>query len=121
MITLYRYHVSRGYNTPNRESVELVLEEFIVIKETACGYWYIPKPFFNGHRDPQTYNKRWVSSTARKRHCYPTTEEAFNSFSIRTRLRAGYLRSDLEMVENALLLTQDQTTMNISQEPHLTF
>lgn len=108
MITLYRYSVARGYNTVRSNTADLILEEFIVVKETPCGYWYIPKPFYRSFSDPLPGTSRsWVSKSTRKRYCYPTTEEAFNSFTIRTRRRSEYLRDDLEMVENALRLTQD--------------
>ena len=61
------------------------LTEFETLRETDCGYWIQSK------HD----KKRFVLKDSYKRYAYPTKEEAFNSFRIRTSKAYGYAVSNL--------------------------
>lgn len=93
MTTLYRY-----YDMERGNKVVIDLECFKVIKETPCGWWYVPSwvPSW-AHEEQQTY-KRWVSKEARVRRCYPTKDEAWRSYCLRKYHQQGHvLRAQARM------------------------
>lgn len=59
-------------------------------KQTPKGYWV---SWFPGD-DRKMW--KWVSATARKRYCYPTREEAWESFRIRTSRRKMHLERNIK-------------------------
>ena len=71
--------------------IKIRLEVFYTVKETPKGYWvissYIPDS-----------KKRWVSKTSTKRYCYPTKEEAFNSYKIRKNRHLQHIRKQMDHV-----------------------
>lgn len=100
---LYRYEAR-----DNTRSVVLVLKKFNVVRETECGYWYVPWSIRN-HESPMGVKwfkdqQRWVSKNSRKRRCYPTTEEAMESFRIRSQWRLKHLKRQMVVAEAAMLL-----------------
>ena len=95
----YRYDIYRSgsYNAFDEVvyKTTIQLTEYKMVKETPKGYWI----------DVNGWNKvYWVSKTARKRHAYPTKEEAMVSFVIRTKRRRAILQSHLTTCNEALEL-----------------
>lgn len=81
MTTLYRYE-----DGPLDDS-EIVLREYIVVRETPCFYWF---QSYYGDRIRKT------SKTGRRLHAYPTKEEAWNSYRERKRQHVTHLERRLE-------------------------
>ncbi|MCP4053735.1 MAG: hypothetical protein GY739_11850 [Mesoflavibacter sp.] len=79
----YRYERCYGLMADIKE-IELI--EFKTIKETPFGYW-----IQNGW-----LKKKFVLKHSSKRYAYPTKEEAFNSFKIRTIKSFHYASRDVE-------------------------
>ena len=82
----YRYERYYGYDVKDRK-IELI--EFKTLRETKNGYWielYMGK-------------EKFVLKTSRKRYAYPTKQEAFKSFEIRTKHSLKYARRDMKNAE----------------------
>src|SRR6478609_5954370 len=79
----YRYEKMAG-------SDKLTLTEFSLVKETPKGYWIC-----QGHPNMLHSFHKWVSKTGKKRHAYPTKEEALNNLIKRTELRIKILSNQL--------------------------
>lgn len=62
------------------DHVRLLLSEFLMVKETHCGYWI--DPIVGSYARKKI---RWVSKTARKRYAYPTKAEALDALIARKR------------------------------------
>ena len=92
---LYRYSDSPSH-------VGVWLQTFQVVKETPCGYW-----FAYSEATPREL-WRWTSKTARRRFCYPTKEEAWNSYRIRKRKRVDHLQRDLNKTKQILSFVERQ-------------
>lgn len=95
----YRYDIYRSGSLNAFDEViyktTIQLTKYRMVKETPKGYWI----------DITGWNKTyWVSKTGRKRHAYPTKEEAMNSFVIRTKRRRAILQSHLNSCNEALEL-----------------
>ena len=75
------------------------LDRFVCVKETEHGYWVVPD--WQKSYNPEFQERRWVSKTSRKRHCYPTRELAWESYCIRVRRRLSYLERDLAAAQVA--------------------
>ena len=116
MIELYRYETQ-----DNKKTVELVLRKFYVVRETECGYWYIPD-HMKGYDQvlPEYFKKsqRWVSKTSRKRRCYPTKEDALKSFQIRAAWRLRHLRRQMMIAEIGESLTAEGERFTKPEEYH---
>ena len=93
---LYRYD-SIYYESGPRVD----LEEFDMVKETLCGWWIKQAGI---HYD---YGKKWVSKTAKKRHAYPTKEEALISFKARKKRQISILKARLSGAEYELDIAND--------------
>lgn len=103
METLYRYDAVRY-----TYSVDLILTEYKVVKTTPCGYWVVPKGLYSiGYNTSKI--KKWVSASGRKRLCYPTKSEAFESFYARTRSRVEHCKRNLTVAEAASRLSRNIT------------
>jgi hypothetical protein len=93
MTTLYRY--DSGCTAD-----EVVLRRYVVEKETPAGRWVV-EDWAAGVSGPGSAiydnSRRWVSKTARKRYCYPTKEEAWESYRIRKQWRVKHLKRQLEL------------------------
>jgi len=70
------------------------------VKETPKGYWIREDLYF------VTFEKRWVSKTARKRLAYPTKEEALQSFIRRKINQIRYCKRELYFAEGALKIAE---------------
>lgn len=87
-------------------------EQFFVVKETPQGYWvrsqYIPE-----WRDFEQLKKakhiRWISKTSVKRYCYPSIEQAVNSFNVRKKRQQNFVRLKLEELE---LVVNESSKLN---------
>ena len=97
----YRYERKYPIFGPDKEEIELL--EFKSVRETTYGYWLkIP------------YSKdKFVLKVSNKRYAYPTKEEAFNSFRIRTLKSKDYAERDLD---NAMIFIKliDEHELNIN-------
>jgi len=74
---------------------DVILNEYEVVKETPCGYWfekYRQENWIVMFQD----RRRWTSKTAMRRLAYPTKEEAMVSFKARKRSQIKILRGQLE-------------------------
>lgn len=84
--------------SPRIRSPRIVLTKYNLHKETPKGYW-----IGWGHPDNGLQShSRWVSKTAKKRHAYPTKEEALTNYIKRTERRIGILKSQLQECEFGL-------------------
>ena len=87
---LYRYEdvlLNWDYNT-NQATVKIYLEDYKMLRETACGYWI----------DTSGYGKSyetWVSKTSRKRFAYPSKHEAMINFKHRKQRQITLLERNL--------------------------
>jgi|SRR5690554_1297699 len=84
---LYRYEDALGY-----DALECRLVEFKVIRETEKGYWFVESWLTNkAFESMAERSKRWVSKDARKRYCYPSKDEAWESYVIRKQKHLAHL------------------------------
>lgn len=87
---LYRYE---DVNYLNRVTIRE--RKFEILKETPCGFWI--------ERWEHARNeKRWVSSTARKRYAYPTRKEAMINFKARKYRQLQLVEAQLKKVNDAI-------------------
>lgn len=70
------------------DKYSIKLQVFHVVKETKHGYWISQK----GH----SYWKKFVLKTSTKRYAYPSKEEAFNNFKLRTQSAKRYAEANLK-------------------------
>jgi hypothetical protein len=88
-MNFYRYERAVTYFDEYSEpSVDFVLREYTDIAETRCGYWVVPSGYeYLANKNPEFAKKkrRFVLKTGRKRYCYPTKEQAWRSFVIRSK------------------------------------
>lgn len=99
---LYRY-----YDTLDGDRVQIEIERFQVIKETPCGYWYIPDWMKAWPEEAQQQDKRWVSKDARVRRCYPTKDEAWRSYCLRKYHQHGHVLRAQARMDAILTLIKD--------------
>lgn len=92
----------RLYDVLYETGIHVKLETFEVVKETPQGYWvnsqYNPTWLSAEELRKRKYLK-WVSKTSTKRYCYPTMEQAVNSFKRRKVVQASKLRFQLQQVD----------------------
>ena len=86
---------------------KLITRTFTLLRETPCGYWVIEDCKGKLSNYFIEKYKRWVSKSSRKRYCYPTIEEAWESYEIRRSKRVWYLERDLGIAKSAMMLTID--------------
>lgn len=113
MTALYRYHgslleasLSLQDLTALDVRVSIDLERFTVIRETPCGYWFVPDWMASFPHETIQEEKRWVSKDAVRRHCYPTKQEAWVSFKARCRKRLQHKRRELAVARALVDATQ---------------
>ncbi len=98
----YRFSESVTYNIKFDSyflelcSVKLKLEEYKVIKKTACGVWI----------NLGVGEKKFVLEKAKKRWACPTIEEALISFEYRKRKQVKILKDQLEISSKALVAAE---------------
>lgn len=100
MTTHYRYW--------NDNNGNIYLDEFITVGETAKSYWVIQNHFRNFSDDFIKTHRKLVSKTSRKRYCYPSKGEAWESFIHRKYSHINRLRTTLEAAEYALNLAKER-------------
>jgi len=84
---LYRYEDALTHN-----SLAVRLVEFEVIRETERGYWFVESWLTSdAFKQMAERSKRWVSKDSRKRYCYPSKDEAWDSYLIRKSRQLGHL------------------------------
>lgn len=91
----YRY-----YDMRYEGRVRIHLATLWLHSETPKGYWLSNYQF---GREKHV----WVSKTARKRHAYPTVEEAMTSFKARKARQVQFLTHQLEGAKRALDLANE--------------
>lgn len=104
----YRVYDQHTYN-----GIEICLETWYAFKETIEGYWIISEyaygySYYQDYKEikwlKETKQVRWVSKNSRRRYCYPTLDEALQSFKIRKQRQNDILKLQLEkstmIVEN---------------------
>lgn len=84
-----------------RGKVKLEEELFFSIRATPSGHWVAPV-YYQGQAEEDIHEKRWVSSGAAKRHCYPTRAQAWDSYLRRKQRQVKILKSQLARAEYAL-------------------
>jgi hypothetical protein len=89
--------------SPKIPNPKLVKTEYSLVKETEKGYWICLGDITRLHG-----HKRWVSKTAKKRHAYPTEEEALNGFIKRTEKRIKILKHQLDCCAIAVSLAKSK-------------
>ncbi len=112
MTTLYRY-----FDELCGHKVRIELERFAVIKETPCGYWYIPEWMKVWSEPEQQGHKRWVSKTARVRYCYPTKDEAWKSYRVRKYRQQGHQQLARHRLDAVLALIEGLPDGHVPEGP----
>lgn len=92
----------RLYDVLYETGIHIRLETFEVVKETPQGYW-VNSQYNPSWLSVDDLRKRkllkWVSKTSTRRYCYPTMEQAVNSFKRRKTVQARKLRFQLQQVD----------------------
>lgn len=109
----YAVHDYDGELVASKEANPKVeLEEFVMIRETAKGYWIAVDFLYKDMKQLQ----KWVSKTSKRRYAYPTKEEAMQNFITRTKRRAQILQHQLDSCKIALAISD--TIINKKYEKH---
>lgn len=88
--------------------VRIVVEQFVVVKETPQGYWITHTNYKDWDKEfglaemKRSKLLKWVSKTSTKRYAYPSLTEAMISFRRRKQRQVMFLRSTLETAQVAL-------------------
>lgn len=99
---LYRYESSSS-------SSYVDLQVFIITRATPEGWWCLPAWVYQmGHDEWERLERKWVSNSARKRYCYPTKKEAWESYRIRKYWRVKHLTRQLEKAHEDCNLAHEQ-------------
>ena len=83
-------------------------EKFYVVKETPCGAWVASEysPLFWGHYTLRELKAgrhlHWVNKNTTRRRCYPTLQEAIESFKARKLRQHRIIKNQLEQVEKVI-------------------
>jgi uncharacterized DUF497 family protein len=96
-MNFYRYEDVLYYNM----GVKVNEIRFVLVKETPKGYW------IKHTWDNQDEYKKWVSNDGKKRHAYPTKEEALINFKARKNRQIKILSARLENAKNALYYVEN--------------
>jgi hypothetical protein len=105
----YRYEAVRYASCEYESYLKVELITYNLHKETPKGYWigasWVTYP--KGHKLNYRSHLRWVSKDSKKRHAYPTKEEALTGFIARTKRRANILTSQLSDCKGALTIAKN--------------
>lgn len=86
----------------DEKGVTVRLEQWNPVRETPAGYWvksqYAPVWMEFPQLKRGKYLK-WVGKSSRRRHCYPTIEEAISSFKRRKEVQESRLRLQIEQAQ----------------------
>ena len=89
-------------------AVAVEAEKFYVVKETPCGAWVASEysPIFWGHYTLRELKAgrhlNWVNKNTVRRLCYPTLQEAIESFKARKLRQQRIIKNQLEQVEKVI-------------------
>jgi pyruvate/2-oxoacid:ferredoxin oxidoreductase beta subunit len=83
----------------------ITLSIYILLRETNCGYWIIPK-WANSDRTKEKY-KKWIPRDSKKRFAYPTKEEALINFKKRKEMQIKWGKYNISRAKSALLAIED--------------
>lgn len=112
---LYRFEDSMDHS-----HVTVIRREFVVIKETPKGFWFLPEWIANVMPgEYQKKHRRWVSKDARKRYCYPTKAEAWASYLHRKQYHLSRLRQQLELTEKRVNALNAREADDVPEEKEL--
>lgn len=96
----YHYWIE-GVSEPR---VQISIERLHLLRKTPKGGWYVPEGFqgapnYVWQKTQAERLKRFVLDSGRKRFAYPTKDEAWNSFKIRTGKRVQHCKNALNVAE----------------------
>ena len=80
-----------------------IVVEFIVVDETPKGYWVVDSFYANYPEFFINDKRRWVSKTSNKRYCYPTMDEAKQSFIIRKKWQIKHAERAISRAKLSLM------------------
>lgn len=89
------YRVARWVN---EHGIHITVEKFRVIRETPKCYWVVPKGTARFEWAEKLYKRR-VSKTSVRRYCYPSIQEAFESFKHRNNFWISRLEYNLAIAK----------------------
>jgi hypothetical protein len=92
-----------GFGEDHPGNLEIIRDDFKVVKITPKGAWVLPYHFgpFESFEDVK-FSAKFILTGKGKRFCYPDMNDAWQSFVIRKQRRAMYLRRQLKYAELAL-------------------
>lgn len=104
----------------DEHGVYIILQVFVAIAETPCGYWVVPEstwrsaPAWGKHADERLKSKRrFVRKGSAARWCSPDKAVAFYSYKRRKRSQAGHAQMALAIAE----LAHSSATRILDQQP----
>lgn len=103
MKEFYRYTDSRdayGYD-------HITLSVYVLLRETNCGYWIIPKWCENSYSSSKEKYKKWIPRDSKKRFAYPTKEEAMINFKKRKAMQIFWGEYNIARAKAALSAIED--------------
>jgi hypothetical protein len=92
----YRYEDDYHIN-----GCQIELREFILLRETPCGYWIVPY-YIEHYPDMIEKWKKWIPKSSKKRFAYPTKEEALVSLRARKERQIFYGKTSIARAKLAL-------------------
>jgi len=105
----YRYEDVLNWNYYlNKAKVQIYLNDYEMLRETACGYWINTSGYGKSY-------ERWVSKTSRKRFAYPTKYEALINFKHRKQRQIKLLEVNLSRAKAALDLCIKESDFQIKE------
>jgi hypothetical protein len=96
------------YRYWNDNSGSIYLDKFVTVGETAKSYWVIQCCYATFSDDFIKTHRKLVSKTSRKRYCYPSKVEAWESFIHRKHHHINRLRTTLEAAEYVLNVAKER-------------
>lgn len=107
-MTFYRYEDKQFAGSEDSMlpgPVQIYLSKFFLIRETPKG-WHIGTSSPAIMKELGSSETHWVSKTAKKRHAYPTKEEAWISFQARKTRQLTIHEQIVRRVQRVLALPQ---------------
>ena len=114
---LYKYVMHN-----HERGVELAVQTCIVVKETPCGYRYIPAWLWLEYKfkyqglDGVKNHSKWVSKTGTSRKWHTTKESAMKSYIHRSEHRLMHAKRNLRLAEYAVQLSDKKLSLNKSED-----
>ena len=93
--------------------VRIEEKNFVLIRETPCGYWIFPGYILNYLQENSPFSgemvkkyKKWVSKTSIKRYAYPTKRAALENLAARKRRQIDHTTYFLDRAKKALFFAE---------------